>query len=115
MALPRKLAIKAKSAGLQIREHRAGEKVADFTHFVADELVLSLHTLVALAAGRPIVTTAWLHQSIDGGAALPVGSLLLEDLQAEKRHKFIMKSSYDAARSRKLLHGVLPLIIHFAI
>lgn len=111
VSLPRKLANKARSAGLQLREHQSGETVSEFTHFVADELVLSLHTLMALAGGRPIVTTAWLHQSIDGGAAMPVGSLLLEDFQAEKKHKFIMKSSYDTARSKRLLQGMRPIIV----
>ena len=73
--------------------------------------MLSLHALIALAGGRPIVTTAWLHQSIDGGAAMPVRSLLLEDFQAEKKHKFIMKSSYDAARSKKLLQGACTVTL----
>ena len=109
VSLPRKLMNKAKAAGLRIREHKSGEVVSEFTHFVADDLVLSLHALIALAGGCPIVTTAWLHQSIDGGAAMPVGSLLLEDFQAEKKHKFIMKSSYDAARSKKLLQGVCAI------
>jgi hypothetical protein len=111
VSLPKKLAHKAKSDGLQIIEHKQGEAVSEFTHFVAEELVLSLHALVALAAGRPIVTKAWLHQSIDSGAAMSVGSLLLADLKAEKKHKFSMRSSYDAARSKKLLQGALSSVL----
>jgi hypothetical protein len=108
VTLSKTRARKAAAARLQVRQHRPGECVSDFTHLVADELVLSVHALIALAAGRPIVASTWLERSIDVGTALPVGDLLLHDSAAERKHRFSLPCSLAAAKAARLLHGAHP-------
>jgi hypothetical protein len=97
---------KAASCHIQVKSHSDGQIVPDFTHYVTTgELVLSLHVLVALADGRPIVDSSWLEESASSGVVLDPRSFLVHDMRAERVHKFSYVSSWEAARKRKLLEG----------
>lgn len=105
LTVPRKLKRKAQAARLRIVEHKPGAVVPDFTHYVAEELVLSLHVLLALADGRPIVSMDWLVASIECGAAVPADTHLLQDRKAEKKYGLVLRRTLETARSQPLLAG----------
>lgn len=105
LAVPRKLRRKAQSARLQAVEHAPGAVVPAFTHYVAEELVLSLHVLLALADGRPIVSMDWLAASIEAGSAVPAAKYLLEDRKAEKKYGLVLKTTLASAKQCRLLDG----------
>lgn len=107
-------ALRAKAAACRIHvaTHSDGAIVPDFTHFVvAGELVLSLHALLAMADGRPIVTPAWLEQSASAGCVLEPRAFLVHDARAEKLHRFCYSSAWAGARKERLLEGRRCLIL----
>eukprot|EP00892_Ulva_mutabilis_P006775 jgi/Ulvmu1/446/UM001_0453.1 len=105
LTVPRKLKRKAQTARLRTLEHKPGAVVPDFTHYVAQELVLSLHVLLALASGRPVVSMDWLAASIEAGSAVPAGPYLLEDRKAEKKYGMVLKTTLTSAQRSPLLDG----------
>jgi hypothetical protein len=104
--LPRALEAKAATCHIVVKRHTEGDPVPEFTLFVTTgDLVMSLHALLAIADGRPIVTLNWLKQSVAAGVTLDTSSYLVADKRAEKAHTFSYKSSWYAARKRRLLEG----------
>ncbi|KAK9832877.1 hypothetical protein WJX74_000543 [Apatococcus lobatus] len=90
----------------------AGKQATDFTHFVTIQpgprerdlgFKKSFSTLLALAAGRPIVGTTWLEASGQAGSFVDPLNHLLRDDAAEKRLSFNLATSYERAQHRLLL------------
>lgn len=106
--MPRKLKRKAAAARFRIVEHEPDAVVPDFTHYVAQELVLSLHVLLALASGRPVVSMDWLEASIESGTAAPAAKYLLDDFRAEKKYGFVLRTTLESAKRSTLLQGAGP-------
>lgn len=100
---------KAEQCGFTLIQHTEGEIVPAFTHFVSGtSLKLTLHSLIALASGRPIVTPEWLEQSASSGVALDASHFLVFDAKVERKNSFSLQSSWQAARKCRLLEGAVP-------
>eukprot|EP00873_Tetraselmis_striata_P023892 jgi/Tetstr1/444156/TSEL_032051.t2 len=84
-----------------------------FTHYVtmagkrkdSKGFIKSFKTLLALAAGRPIVDVRWLDACKKQRQFVAVEPFLLKDEAAEKEHSFSIAGAYDAARQGLLLAG----------
>jgi hypothetical protein len=80
--------------------------VSNFTHYVTTgELILSLHALLALADGRPIVHTSWLDECASSRTVLNPRGFLVHDERTERVHNFSYVRSWRTARKQKLLEG----------
>ncbi|KAK9868963.1 hypothetical protein WJX84_011640 [Apatococcus fuscideae] len=90
----------------------AGKQSIDFSHFVTMQparrdkelgFKKSFSTLLAMAAGRPIVGGSWLEASSQAGSFVDPRNHLLVDDTAEKRHGFNLATAYERAQHRLLL------------
>jgi len=66
---------------------------------------MSAHALLALADGRPIVSSEWLEESGHGGQPQDPAAYLLRCAFSERRYKFTMPASLERATRRRLLEG----------
>ena len=80
----------------------------DFTHFVVDPatgLQRTRNVLACLAAGRPIVSPAWVSACAKAGAQVECEPFLVRDKDAERKWGFELPASLAAARQKPLLAG----------
>ena len=80
----------------------------DFTHFVVDPATgvqRTRNVLACLAAGRPIVSPAWVTACAKAGAQVECHPYLVRDKDAERKFGFELPASLAAARTKPLLAG----------
>ncbi|KAK9824072.1 hypothetical protein WJX72_007535 [[Myrmecia] bisecta] len=93
----------------------AADSDQSFTHFLTLQAARgesdrgfkkSLNTLMALAAGRPIVAESWMDACTRSNAFVDPKDHLLQDSAAEKKLGFVLQTSYERAQHQLLLTGL---------
>ncbi|KAL0023275.1 hypothetical protein WJX77_002228 [Trebouxia sp. C0004] len=112
---------KSKKASMSKIVKRLGGSVEDkegpeFTHFVTLHptspgqtdrgFKKSINALIALAAGRPIVSDSWIDACGRSGSFVDPVDHLLMDTTAQKKFGFDMRTSYERAQHQLLLTGL---------
>ncbi|KAG0588883.1 hypothetical protein KC19_2G275700 [Ceratodon purpureus] len=86
------------------------KKAADCTHFVAEKFVRTGNMLEAMAAGKFVVTFAWLENCQLANCFVEERNFLLQDEKKERELGFSMRATILAAQHRPLLQGVRILL-----
>ncbi|XP_043273324.1 uncharacterized protein [Venturia canescens] len=80
------------------------------TVLITDKVRRTFKFLCAVAQGIKVVSVNWLIESIDAGHFLDCENFILRDPEAEKKFKFKLAKSLQAARTNKLLTGFTILV-----
>ena len=84
--------------------------VAECTHFVAEKFVRTGNMLEAMAAGKFVVTFAWLENCYSANCFVEERNFLLQDEKKERELGFSMRATILAAQQKPLLQGVRVLL-----
>ncbi|KAL3686118.1 hypothetical protein R1sor_004140 [Riccia sorocarpa] len=76
------------------------------THFVADKFVRTGNMLEAMAAGKPVVTPAWLESCLHAKCYVDEHPYILRDAKKESEMGFSMVETLVEAQKRPLLQGI---------
>lgn len=101
------------SFGVQIVERLDGKvtkKASDCTHFVAEKFVRTGNMLESMAAGKFVVTFAWLESCHSANCFIEERNFLLQDDKKERELGFSMRSTILAAQQKPLLQGIRVLL-----
>ena len=85
-------------------------RAADCTHFVAEKFVRTGNMLEAMAAGKFVVTFAWLENCQLANCFVEERNFLLQDEKKERELGFSMRTTILAAQHKPLLQGIRVLL-----
>lgn len=95
---------------LEKLDGRVATKAAECTHFVTEKFVRTGNMLEAMAAGKYVITFAWLESCEIANCFIDERNFILEDERKEKDMAFSMCTTLTNAQHKPLLQGVRVLL-----
>lgn len=95
---------------LEMLEGTVATKAVDCTHFIAQKFVRTGNMLEAMAAGKFVVTFAWLESCKVANTFVDEMEFILEDERKEEDMCFSMRETLESTRRSPLLQGIRVMI-----